>query len=193
MLAVSLKIWRCSVSRDHAGRGRRFTRPWSASRTNRRDAMIRHSTTTRERISGRDGSGKSTARPKQIRRVLEADVASTAAAAAAGGRTPETPVSRWQVEHVKMNGIRSAQPSGHSTSQCLLPLVALSRDAPHETGVDARLKFGRSVCLAQGSPSQTLKTPKRPRQDRGARVRTGHPATPLHIQASGPGSISCFG
>ncbi len=103
-------------------------------------------------ISGRVGSGKFTARPKQIRRVLEADAASTAAAAAAGGRTPETPVSRWQTEHVKMNGIRSAQPSGHSTSQCKLPLVALSRDAPHETGVDARLKFGRSVCLGPGVP-----------------------------------------
>ena len=39
-------------------------------------------------ISGRDGSGKSTARPKQIRRVLEADVASTAACCCSRRQNP---------------------------------------------------------------------------------------------------------
>ena len=141
---------------------------------------------TRDMISGHDGSGQSTARPKQIRRVLEEH----------GGtrQTSETPVSRWQVEHVKVNGIRSAQPSGHSTSQCVLvtpggpsPRCSTQARSRCSSQVWASVCPGSGVAVPKPQNAQAAVT------DQGWRVRTARPSHPSTSQALAPGSNSCFG
>ena len=104
---------------------------------------------------------------------------------------PEAPVSRGEFEAVMMNGIRSTQPSGHSTNQCMLPLLALPSSSTRAWNRYSS-QVCASVCLAQGSPP-----PKRPSgRDRPARAggtyRFAH-LTPLRKPSLGSGSSPCFG
>jgi hypothetical protein len=123
---------------------------------------------------------------QQITRVLEDDVHTPRAADG-----PEAPVSRGEFEAVMMNGIRSTQPSGHSTNQCMPPLLALPSSSTRAWNRYSS-QVCASVCLAQGSPP-----PKRPSgRDRPARAggtyRFAH-LTPLRKPSLGSGSSPCFG
>lgn len=93
-----------------------------------------------------------------------------------------------------MNGIRSALPSGRSTSQCKLPLVAFLRDAARKLGVDARLKVWASVCPGSGVTVPKPQNAQAAVTDQGwAGTYRSHIANPSTPQALAPGSNSCFG
>jgi hypothetical protein len=71
---------------------------------------------------------------------------------------PEVPVSGWRFEGFKAAGIRSAQRSGHSTSQCMLPLAAL----PAIQHKSLELTLVSSLCVrVSGTRGAWPKTPKR--------------------------------
>jgi hypothetical protein len=87
--------------------------------------------------------------------------------------------ARQGERHKISSTIRSQHKPMHATLGG--PLRAAPH-APHEPGVDARLKFGRSVCLGSGV---AVPNPENAQAavtaTGGARVRTDHPARPLHI------------